>query len=523
MVETKSDFLYLLEKFLVRDVIQIPKKEYIIYTEEENAFVFENRDDIVIDGMDSTISFGGKVRPFVFRNCQNISIKNMTIDYWELPYTHGEVVSSDGCNFVIKLYDKSADEVPEIKAYLEYDRHTLEPLKNGNDIYWDCKSVEKIDKQTIQITFNNKYSIPPVGTLIVLRHEIYDYDGFTFYDCKNVLVENVIIRCAAGMGICAYGCDDLKFLHLEIAPDKKSRRLMSTTGDGIHLMNCSGQVVVENCYFAYLGDDSFNSHGMFLQVLEFDNSIIKAVHPKGYNLLPRIGDVVEFTRAGVLLPYGEGVVKAARHFEEIVVLEIEHMSGEILQIGDYIANATRNIQLLYQNNIVENKRCRGILVQTRNAIIRNNVFKNVSGGGILVFSEDISFYESIGTRNIVIENNKLIHNNHAIGKCQGDISVVSYTTDYKLGGIGVHKNIIIRNNKIENTAFRGIYVACAMNVIIESNSIRFDESVTGDVAVIKIEHCSNVLLEQNALQNKERNNQFVEIGEHCKNIAGGNV
>ena len=490
-------------------VVTIPPGEYYIDMDIDEVFVFEGIRNLSIHAEGVTLYFRGITKPIIFRDCEKLEVTGLKLDYFELPYTHGVIGENDGKSFVVTLLEDNADRIKDIQAFTEYDQDTLAPRVCGNDIYWDCRNVEKVDETNIRVEFGNRHQLSPEGTLVVLRHIIYGYDGITLLNCRSIRLSGVSIYCATGMGVCGYNSENLYFSGMHIAPPKDSKRLMSTTGDGIHLMNCTGEVVVEDSYFAYLGDDSFNSHGMFLKVFEKDGCLLKARHPKGYNLLPEPGDIMEHTRAGVMTAYGSSIVKTVSLEEDYVLLEIVNGEGKEVETGDYLANATRNIKLLYRNNRVENKRCRGILVQTRNAIIDNNVFTNVAGGAILVYTEDFGFWESIGTRDILITNNEMLCNNHAVGRCQADISVVSYTEGYKLGGKGVHKGISICNNSIRKTPGNGIYIACAEDIVIENNYIECRESG------IKIERSSNIEMITNEIVTHK---DYYEITHDCHDI-----
>jgi hypothetical protein len=59
------------------------------------AFLFENVNNLVIDGRGSTLIFHGQMQPFTFDNCKNITLKNVTID-WETPLiAQAEVLSTN--------------------------------------------------------------------------------------------------------------------------------------------------------------------------------------------------------------------------------------------------------------------------------------------------------------------------------------------------------------------------------------------------------------------------------------------
>ena len=64
----------------------------------------------------------------------------------------------------------------------------------------------------------------------------------------------------------------------------------------------------------------------------------------------------------------------------------------------------------FKNNIVMNKRNRGILIQIPDALIENNTFINVGHGSIQAASSMDQFNECTLAQGIVIRNNKFISN-----------------------------------------------------------------------------------------------------------------
>lgn len=473
---------------------------YRVNAETVNVFAFDHRNHIEIDGDNAVLLFYGIVRPFVFSDCRHIRIKGIRIDWEEPPFTHAVILDNDGKRFLVDVPDSAGKPLKSFEAFTEFDPETKAPRRNGNDIYWDLDAIRHLSGNRYEITFKHRHEPAPPGTLAVLRHVLYDYDGFTFYHCADVSFTDVGIHCTAGMGVCGYDSDGFRFQKIRIAPPRGSDRLMSTVADGLHLMNCSGLVTVEDSEFAYTGDDAFNAHGFLLKVQEMDGDTFTVVHPRGYHLLPQVGDRVEITQPHTMSIKGTAGVRGAAQTDQGVSLTLDDLDCSVEQ-GDYIANASRNVELVFRRNIVRNKRCRGILVQTRNVLVEDNLFENNSGGGVLVYSEDFAFWESISARNVVIRRNRFRGNNFAQGRCEGDITVTVYTDGYALGAAGVHKDIVIMDNRIEDTGNCGIYIGCAENVRIQNNVIAAASNPTSAArnSGIQLQKSRNIVLQENAI------------------------
>ncbi|NDP20482.1 MAG: hypothetical protein GZ091_05330 [Paludibacter sp.] len=59
------------------------------------AFNLSGLKNVAIDGQGSNFVFHGEIMPFLIENCENVTLKNFTID-WEIPFfIQGEVISTN--------------------------------------------------------------------------------------------------------------------------------------------------------------------------------------------------------------------------------------------------------------------------------------------------------------------------------------------------------------------------------------------------------------------------------------------
>ena len=66
-------------------------------------FNFEGFNSVEIDGQGSEFIFHGQVAPFVFTSCQNITVKNITID-WDIPFSfQGDVLAVNEAEHYIDI------------------------------------------------------------------------------------------------------------------------------------------------------------------------------------------------------------------------------------------------------------------------------------------------------------------------------------------------------------------------------------------------------------------------------------
>lgn len=92
----------------------------------EAAIYLKDKSDIVIDGNGATVLVHGKMTPFVFDRCSNITVKNLTVDYACPTMAEITVVSNNDGECVIKINPECLFRVEDNSIIWQG-----EPDKNG--------------------------------------------------------------------------------------------------------------------------------------------------------------------------------------------------------------------------------------------------------------------------------------------------------------------------------------------------------------------------------------------------------
>jgi parallel beta-helix repeat protein len=307
------------------------------------------------------------------------------------------------------------------------------------------------------------------------------------------------------MAVLAEDSDDLAFTNVHVRVRPHTRRLMSSTADGIHGMNCGGQVEIEDCSFEGLGDDAVNVHGMYLVVDRIVNATsVLAHHPRNYTNLPRAGDTVEFSPSTTMLPYANRTVTSVKLNVEPGLHGINFSAPlpDSLAVGDILGNATRApVTHLLRNRVLTN-RGRGFLASSRNVEIADNLFEFCTAGSLLLAPSIVSFFESIGVAQVTLRNNTSEHCNYGTGSCEADMQVCLYLGDWSQAAAGANHDVTIEGNTIENTGNTGFYIGAASNITLLNNVLRgcCDHPNRGEgTAGIWLRNTSGVRLEGNQL------------------------
>ncbi len=489
------------------------------YVNRDYGLDFSNLKNVYITGDNTNLYFHGEIKGVLLKNSENVLISGVNIDYGRPPFSVGRIIENDGQTFKVKVNEGyPVDEHTQIKAFLEYDKNAFIPRVKGNDIYGDVSQVNYLGGQTLQIKFNSKYSIAPKDTLVVLRHYIYEYDTFMIENSKNIHFENINIYSAPGMGVRAYSSENLYFNRFNTLLKPNTDRLMTVTADSLHFIDCTGDIIVTNSIYENSGDDALNVHSMYLEInkIERNNNVIFAANPRGYNFSPDIGDTLEINDEHDLTLLQSVTVTDVETVENGFKITVAETLNQSIDLKNVVGNATRTAKLEFKNNLVRNKRCRGILIQTRYALVENNTFANLSDAGILVTADSNNWYESITSSNVTIRNNKFLKNNYGQGGSQGDITIQSFGENYNLAAIGVQKHFTIENNFIANSANAGIAINSVEDIILKNNLI-FNVGVLPKTSLynsgIFISNSKDIKLDKNDVMNNSSNKfKSINIG-----------
>ena len=485
--------------------------------------------DVEIDGQGSEFIFHGITSCFGFSNCSNISVKNMLVDWDRPPFSVGVVTVSDADSFEVEVFPEFPVQGGEpVQAYMDYEADTQMPCRQSLDVYCleNPVKTELIRPQVLRIRAPHKTAPVVPGRWIVLRHQVYAYNGFAAHNCKDMKFRDITLYTCPGMGFIGITLENIALERCQVRPKPGTRRVISATADGSHFGGCTGDLVIRDCLFDGQGDDAINmKSGLFLNIEEIvDERTVLARHNLGMVCLPLPGDEMELMPQETLLAYGSVRVKAASLEPDapggkkgLHRVALENALPPQAKPGHMLANATRLPRALISNCTFQRNRARGMLIQIRDAVVENCTFKDVTSAGVLIITETVHFYESIPARNVTIRNNTFEHCNYGAGIARGVVSIEGITPGWKDAPLpGVFHDIIIEGNKIQGADNSGIFVTGSDTVTVRDNTIRgvcAKPTHAACAAAIHIESSRNVTLEGNAAELSAQ-------GEGCKQTLG---
>jgi hypothetical protein len=441
-----------------------PKGRYDISVDymqpSKKSLFFDNFNDFTVDGQGSTLMFTGRCSALQFRDCKNLSIRSLNIDWARPPFSQGKVVAVDGMGFDVQIdeaYPVTGYE--EFEAVMDYDPVTRFPLGNmqilANSGIVSCRLIApqrlhleiKTSPNAPQAAHYRK-TIPQLdGKLIVLRHVIYGNYGLGFVECKDVTIEDVNIYTVPGMGLHAQGVENISLRRVGIRPPVGSNRLMSSTADGQYYTHCSGLISIEDSWFEGMGDDCFNACAKYKTVTRIvtPTSIEGLVQGRTWRgPTPKAGETLEFADAKTLAVHGTAKVKSARWDQpaQIFRIELEQPLPPDVGVDDFFTITTYLPKVRINNSTFRGGAARGLLFSTRDVIVENSTIQGHAFAGMMLMAGRRSAFQGPSVENVIIRGN-------TFSDCGGTAIYVDASVS-KPGD--TNGNIVIENNTIKGKA-----------------------------------------------------------------------
>jgi len=320
------------------------------------------------------------------------------------------------------------------------------------------------------------------------------------------------------MGVTVSGTKNFYANRLDIVLKDEDRR-MTSTADGYHISNCLGEVKITNCIIENTHDDALNiKSGYWYTLGSYDAQArtFNVSKKTGASPMTEVGDTVEFYDSATFERLGSFTVTEVSGDTGAMQLTVkQRISGSVDWSNAMMTNVSKVAEFTFKNNIVRNKRNRGILVQVRGALIENNAFLNVGHGSMQIASAMDQYNECTLPKDIVIRNNKLINNGYLLGEgLRGDISAFAIGSGALVAPSGTVTGIEVTNNYISNTgnagiSFRGVGDSTVKNNLFY-NTARVYASILTECC-IELENCAALAIDGNYNYNTNDSESFSGI------------
>ncbi|MEI8037156.1 MAG: hypothetical protein WCJ14_02090 [Verrucomicrobiota bacterium] len=451
---------------------------------------------ITIVGQDAVLVGSGATRLFGFDACRGLTLRNLRITCEPLPHTVGTVVAQDAAFHGVELavaapYRAEAGRLTQ--AVMGWDLANARTSSDGWETY-QCNG-ERPEPSTVtaaghlRVPIQRGAKLPAIGGTVVVRHEVYAGGAILMRGCSDVLIEDVAVEATSGMGLMAWECRDLTVRRFSVVPPPGFA--MSATADAMHFGACRGRILVEDSTFAGMGDDAINIHGMYGLVVERpdDRTLLvqrARLHPyydkeRSTWDLPAAGDAIEACAADApLLPVADLTVAESRQDGKRTLIRSTQPLPAAITVGSLLANTSTLPSARIARCKVRGNRARGFLLQTRDVVVEDCAFTDVSGAAIQICADAAEWCEGPGVRDVIIRRCSISGCNYGIARRAAAIDVFADLAGNRPAPPGVHRGI-----RIEDCMFTGpgtaVHIGSTDGVVVGPNRYQKDTAV--DIAV----------------------------------------
>jgi hypothetical protein len=441
------------------------------------AFPLTGLKGVEIDGGGATFVFHGYTVPFLLDHAENITLKNFSVDFSRPFHSEGKVLAitpdhvdlefskefpheirngvlvftngqkADGPATTVTtgevLYPYGSllafDPVKRETAFMAKDRY-----KVGEGI-----AADKLAPNRVRLKIPDISAKP--GDLLVFSPRNRDVPGIVIADSSGIHLTDITLHHSGGMGVIAQRSAGLFVHRMRVTPPPGGARIVSTTADATHFVNCKGKIELVDCTFEQQKDDATNIHGLYAKIVRIHAPTrfeVALVHPQqaGIDFI-QPGTRLELNDGPSLREEGFATVKAVERLNKHrTLVEIEGALPASVTLGDSVADADANTaEVLIRNCVMRGNRARGILLGSRGPmVIEGNTF-HIPGAAILFEGDSRFWFEQAGVRDVVIRGNTFDNCNYGVWG-NGCIQVGSGIADEFKRTSRYNRNIRIENN-----------------------------------------------------------------------------
>jgi hypothetical protein len=471
------------------------------------CYRMKNQDFILLDGFeDFTLDgCGAELLSetsyfFLMQNCSRVMVENITMDFdWEIyrPASLIRVLDQKDRVLTVEFLNCEAPESCDICSFNRFDPQRLTPgVEDGLEIWVHNENLSDFRPGDAPNSLTFRCNEPHVAKMrpgeIYLARHMRQRRGCNLFmvDCTHMTMKNNTIYCNLGMTHMVGGLSHHILFDGEVIKVRpNSERYISVDGDGIHIIRSKGHIVIQNCDFSGMGDDSVNIHDCNYFVLKKTAADTVLLENEGAGVPGDLFDLraPDFAPTGMVLTLKQLI----RHENGAYSLQFLETLPDWVGEGCMLTcRSFRSDHYIIRNNYFHDHRARGLLLQASHGLVEHNRLENIQGAGIFVMLEILRglWYEGSGVEDLTIRNN--IFQNCNCGTWTSTIDLMAVlpdnTSEYK-----TFRQVVISDNEIITTKAPVAYISNSEGVTFGNNRITFTGGPSGYAPVYKerSSHC----------------------------------
>ncbi len=440
--------------------------------------------DLEIDFNNSTIILDGQMTNIVIENCENITLKNLTIETVQ-PNIHKITILKASPFYVTFKIDETSNYKEENGEYYWYGTDytfaftankntgawipTGKPsnyshlVKNGSHPFYGVSSIKEIAPRV----FKARYIVPKdfaEGQIFYIFPKARKNVGIFIDGSKNVKLENITQRFNYGHGVVAQNSQDIELTKLDFSPREGAEVDFCSLADFICISMCRGTVGVKQSNFNSCATDCCNVHGIYFKVLESDGDTITLgfSHRRTFGFNPlRVNDTINFIDPKTLIELGSSKILQSEMLDRYRIKLKLSTRINSFPAGTVVEDVTACPDFEFLENTLNRITIRGLLVTTRGKIlVENNKFLNTGMSGIYVGNDALTWHESGRVKSMMIRGNAFMN-------CEEN-SILIAPENRRFQDF-VHENIYIENNLFVLNSIPALNVNSTKNIVMKNN------------------------------------------------------
>ena len=492
--------------------ITIPKARYMLAPKDGEMCYLELKglDGVTIDFSGSELVGKVKMRMFTLAGCTNVTLRNVAIDYADLPFTQARIEKAD------------ADGNWDVRVIEGYPRPGEAELKRDGDFWplqvYDAKTLElknpmrfrkniaitRTGADTYRITggVNTKGDVGDIAVWSIKEMSRSVNGGaIVSHNCKGCTFENVTIYSTPkgpgfSGGISEFSADGNRYVgcslvrrppETDLAP-RALKRLRSGNHDAFNSRESYKGPTLERCTFQYHCDDCVNISGRYAFVTAQKGRTLR-IAPYVGKIRIDPGDTCQLmTFDGKCLP--DAKVVSVRSAGETT--DTERKLFETYNLWPGMAASARNAftveldadrELPPGSVIISNQRmgngfvirdctmghnrARGLLIKASDGLIEGNRIECSEGHAVQIAME-YEWMEGGCSKNLTVRNNVFRDNGAGVYVAGSNGARKPLPADS-------HRNIAITGNTISGSA-PGIAVVGCTGLDVRGNTIELPDT-----------------------------------------------
>lgn len=447
------------------------------------------------------------------RNCSNITLENLTLDYDPLPFTQGTITNVTGSNsFEVAIqpgFTSPAESLflnaPERWGLLRDSSQPLRVKSGALNVYLvtNCTTVGNV----VSITTSSGTSSMARGDTYVQLARRDGSAAFQASGCQAITYQNITINASPAAGFIALNSSQMVYRNNQIVP--ASGRFHSTCADGIFQIQGAVGPLIENNTISTNGDDGIivKTLGAHANTHTADNKTFTLQSATSGPFTMNQGDLLEVydPQAGALL--GSGHIVSLNGSQATLDVAIPGVTQELYF---YNQNQCLSNFTVRGNQLISNRRW-GIFCCSRNGLIGQNNITNSNAQAIMLMNADQGMQDDCGLApaNVTIRNNTFtdcfLQAPGALSDIQGILSlvIIGKPAGQPAGsrqtvpvGYQGNRNITITNNTFDGfTQPPALSLQCADGITVSNNL--FQRGSGGPTVLLN--NANNVTLSNNGI------------------------